>query len=437
MKILFVAVNREKRPIPVIPYGMCWVAAALREKGHEVEACDLMFAEDPRQELSRVIKGFNPQLIGVSIRNTDNQDFHDQKCYGPEIKEVIDCCKEVTDAPMVLGGPGFSSKPEAMLRYLGLDIGIVGDGEWAMGEVVGKINSPRDIAGIPGVAMLTDGKFYYQPARLIERLDNLPSPAVDLIDYKKYQANTGVGSVQTKRGCSFNCLYCQILDYHGHAERLRSPGRIADDIETLIKEYGINYLYFTDNLFNHPRKHAEDICQELLRRKLEVQWSSYFHPRFIDRQFIQLIKGCGCAEILFNTGTITRVEKDEPGVDLECLRQSISICQAEGLKFTHFIFFGAPGDDLATLERIFEIMEEVEEPSQFFILYSMPVFPGARIFDLAREEGIISGITAEPTFYTPSIVDEAIKDYIHQSCEKHTNWFYTLKGADYLLRNQG
>jgi len=90
MKILFVAVNREKRPIPVIPYGMCWVAAALREKGHEVEACDLMFAEDPRQELSRVIKGFNPQLIGVSIRNTDNQDFHDQKCYGPEIKEVID-----------------------------------------------------------------------------------------------------------------------------------------------------------------------------------------------------------------------------------------------------------------------------------------------------------------------------------------------------------
>ena len=122
---------------------------------------------------------------------------------------------------------------------------------------------------------------------------------------------------------------------------------------------------------------------------------------------------------------------------MECLRQSISICQAEGLKFTHFIFFGAPGDDLATLERIFEIMEEVEEPSQFFILYSMPVFPGARIFDLAREEGIISGITAEPTFYTPSIVDEAIKDYIHQSCEKHTNWFYTLKGADYLLRNQG
>jgi radical SAM superfamily enzyme YgiQ (UPF0313 family) len=309
---------------------------------------------------------------------------------------------------------------------LGLEIGIIGEGEITLKQLINKIDQPEELEKIDGLGLLKGGKFIRTDPCRPESLDQLAPPAVDLIDYSKYYQNDGCGSIQTKRGCSFDCFYCQSLDYHGGKERCRSPKNVVTDIEALVKTYGIEYFYFTDNLFNYPKDHAEAICKEIIARKLSTQWTSYFHPGFMGKDFLQLLKAAGCGEILFNTGTISMAEKDQQTTDLETLRNSIIDCKKVGMTFTHFLFFGAPGEDFPLLKKTFEVIEDMEEPDQFFILYHLPVFPGARLAELARSEMGIAEIPIEPLFYTSPEANKEVIDYIQEQCTRYPNWHYKI-----------
>ena len=126
MKILLISVNREKMPYPVFPLGLAYLVRVLKEEGYRIEVLDLCFSQDPSVELKETLQRFQPDLIGLSLRNLDNLTYPTSVSYLKEVEEVIQVCRQYSSAKLILGGSGYSLAPKELIQHLDVDFGIVG-----------------------------------------------------------------------------------------------------------------------------------------------------------------------------------------------------------------------------------------------------------------------------------------------------------------------
>src|SRR5512136_867610 len=131
MRVLLVSANRERIPDPIFPLGLAYIAAAARQAEHEVAVADLCFGRHPLDDLRQQVNAFQPDVVGLSIRNIDNAaypltvEYLDQHC------EVVETLRVVTRAPIILGGSGFAILPQPYMQALDGDWGVAGEGEQA------------------------------------------------------------------------------------------------------------------------------------------------------------------------------------------------------------------------------------------------------------------------------------------------------------------
>jgi radical SAM superfamily enzyme YgiQ (UPF0313 family) len=139
VRLLLVSANTEKIPDPVYPIGAAAVGGAARRAGHEVSALDLCFAQDARREVVDTIRAFTPHVVGLSLRNLDNSAYPENCSYIEDYRALVSWVRESTDAPVVLGGAGFTVMPATILEELHADYGVVGEGElvfpWLLGAI--------------------------------------------------------------------------------------------------------------------------------------------------------------------------------------------------------------------------------------------------------------------------------------------------------------
>ena len=132
MNILLISSNRLKHPWPVIPFGLCSVAAALEAAGHDVSFLDLCFSKDPDREVRLAVRNFKPGLVGVGIRNIDNAAGFNAVFFLDQIKaEVINPLKSTFEGPIVIGGAAVGISGAEMLHFFDLPLAIPhqGDGQ--------------------------------------------------------------------------------------------------------------------------------------------------------------------------------------------------------------------------------------------------------------------------------------------------------------------
>ncbi len=128
MRLLFLSPNQCRLVFLPLPLGLASVVASVAPE-HEVRVLDFMFLDDPLVQVDRTVNEFRPELVGLSVRNIDNQDSVHPEAYFPQVKELVDHLKELGPAPVVLGGAGFSVAPREFMEFTGADFGLVGEGE--------------------------------------------------------------------------------------------------------------------------------------------------------------------------------------------------------------------------------------------------------------------------------------------------------------------
>lgn len=296
MRILLTNCSLGQAQRPVFPLGLAYIASALEQ--HEVVCFDSAVAQDPLPELTEVVNQFKPEVVGLSLRNIDTLQSYDVVSYWPffveTVKHLRACCP---GAVLVAGGAGFSLFAEEIMKQLPeLDFGIHLEGELSFPELLDNLGHPE---AVKGIYYRREGQVLFTGARELLDFDAIPMPRRDLFDLSAYKGLQGMG-VQTKRGCVFDCMYCTYPFLSGHRLRLRSPEKVAEEVEMLSQEYGIKDIFFADNIFNQPLAHARAICQELVRRKLDVQWTAYFSEREITADFVELALESGCVKFLFS-----------------------------------------------------------------------------------------------------------------------------------------
>src|SRR5262249_3211502 len=157
-----------------------------------------------------------------------------------------------------------------------------------------------------------------------------------------YYERGGALNVQTKRGCYFECVFCSYPLIEGSKVRMRTPAAVVDEIQEVRAEHGVRHWFFVDNIFNAPIRHAKQICEEIVRPELDVEWSGYLNPKFIDAELCALMSRSGCKAIEFGTdaGSPSMIANFKKEFDVDDLRRTSRLCHEHGLKFCHSLIFG-------------------------------------------------------------------------------------------------
>lgn len=426
MKILLVQANKSGGMVPVFPLGLAYLAGSLHKMGHEIRSFDLPFQRDYKQGLNKAIAEFCPDVIGVSLRNLDNQRYSAPVSFLPEAREVVKICQESSQAKIIVGGSGFSIAPEQLLDYLGLDLGIAGEGEEALIHLLQSIDEGSGFGNIPGVVMRCQGKTEMVKPCQIEDLDSLELPSRGIFEPKKYIQEGAVLNVRTKRGCPFKCIYCTTPQIEGNRMRIATPRKVVDELEMLKKDYGADEFYFTDNIFNYPAEHAESICREIISRGLDIKWQCIVNPCTLSKELLQLMKEAGCHGFTLGieSGSPQIIRNLHKNFTVEQVRQSCIYCHKLSINHNCSILFGGPGENRKTVEETVSLMERLR-PSSVSITVGIRVYPNTELARIARDDGILDvhSDLLSPTFYLSPEIKDWIFDYIKEVGEQ-SGWVF-------------
>jgi radical SAM superfamily enzyme YgiQ (UPF0313 family) len=225
-------------------------------------------------------------------------------------------------------------------------------------------------------------------------------------------------NVQTKRGCSYKCIYCTYPLVEGRRIRMRSPESVVDELEHARQTTGVEHYFFVDSVFNNPRRHAEAVCKEIIRRRLDIKWSAYCTPLGMDGPLAALMLEAGCTGVEFGLDSLDNkgllvLGKAFRYTDIE---QASDGCRRAGLKFCHFMFMGAPGDSVRLVREQFYKLDDLS-PDAAVIMAGIRVFPRT---ELAKLMGLKKlGLTPE-FFIEPEVLEHL--DELSDEVSRRRNW---------------
>jgi radical SAM superfamily enzyme YgiQ (UPF0313 family) len=305
VRVLLIATNREARPSYAVPAGVAYLQNALLEAGHQAQIVDLCFEPDERLEavVTKEMTDFQPDLVGVSIRNVDNETYLRYRGNLGDVRIAIEACRASSDAPIVLGGSAFSLMPVEIMKLLGVDLGVVGEGEPAIVAIADAMRDGRVLDCAPGLVRLVGGEVVSsEPARVADPA-SIRAPRTFRPD-PRYFSNAVVGpqptyGIQTKRGCTFRCSYCPVPSIEGKRFRLRAPDEIVDEMRHVRDLAGVHRFFITDSIFNLPKRHAIAVCRALVDSRLGVTWMAYTNPLQYDQELTDLFREAGCETLNF------------------------------------------------------------------------------------------------------------------------------------------
>jgi radical SAM superfamily enzyme YgiQ (UPF0313 family) len=175
MRVLLISANTEKINMSTLPLGLACVAAATQKAGYDVAMVDLMVEKDTRTVLKEAIEGFRPEIIGISVRNIDDQNMENPRFLLDPVKEIVADCRSLSEATIVLGGAGYSIFPESALSFLGADMGIQGEGEVAFPDLIERMEYDTSLSGLSGLYLPGHGlQCKRMFAKNLEKGENIP-----------------------------------------------------------------------------------------------------------------------------------------------------------------------------------------------------------------------------------------------------------------------
>ena len=393
MKVLLVSANTLNVPYPVYPIGLDYVKGALGG-AHLVRVFDMNV--DP-EGLTGFISGFQPDVVGLSVRNIDNLDFSDSKSFVENYRGIAGEIRAATQAPLVLGGSGFTIFPQEIMRECGSDFGIIGPGEH-FAALLDALENKRSLKDIPGVVE-RDSKSYKKSGQWGGAFKRDFDADADHVPY--YIEKGGILNLQTKRGCAYKCVYCTYSEIEGASLSLFPPDEVAATALEL-QEAGAQYLYIVDSAFNCDWEHSLEVAQSFRKYGLAIPWGGLFTPLAPPRGYFRRLRDAGLKHVEFGTDSLSDPVLSsyvKPFREADVFRAHEGALEA-GLHIAHFFLPGGPGESLQTLEQTLTSAEGLRRSVLFFFC-GIRIYPLTRLYEIAVEEGLIerSRDISHPVFY--------------------------------------
>jgi hypothetical protein len=429
MRILLIATNRHKRLMgrmnaQPLPIGLAYIAGYLDQTRHTVKMLDLMFSGDGYlQEVEHTVRAFQPELVGLSIRNLSNHSYLDPQWQLPITKAVIERLRATAKAPIVCGGPAFSILPRACFAYVEPDLGIAGDAGETFAELADRLER-----GDPSYVDLP-GLVYRQGDHIISNEVSSSSrfsqpPRLEDLDMAKYrQAGFGIGVLTKLGGFYYPTVPSGVPIEDGAWRVIRPVAEVIHEVKDLEERFALRKVFFIDNCFNIPLAHAKALCQALIEADLKIHWNTCLAPYGCDAELVRLMKRAGCALVLM--GGIGGDSHDAVTLEerLEPLLETCRLCEAGGLHYTISQVFGEPGETRETVGRKLVFLRQLK-PAMANLRVGVSILPGTAVAARALKEGMIADEAEliRPTFYLAAEVRDWIVDDLKAEVASNPRW---------------
>ena len=430
MKILLISTNQNRLPMPVMPIGACIVAEACEEAGHRVQLLDLMFARDAMGDIPASLTGFNPDVVGLSIRNIDNVDMRGPVFFLDELRGIVAAIRALSGARIILGGAALGVMPEQILRLVPDAVAVVGDGELVLPQLLQRMERAEALDGLPGVAYLEAGVLH----RECEALPAF-STACRAPDYRRwlntraYRSQMATATVQTKLGCHFHCVYCSYPLIEGNCCRLKDPDSVAEAVRQLAAA-GFRDIEFVDSVFNAPHRHALEVCAALARVKHGARLQCLdLNPRDFDDELLSAMERAGFVGmgITLESASDPVLQGLRKGFTSREVYHAAQAVRRHRIPCAWIFLFGGPGETRETVRETLRFAENQIRPGDVaFFNTGLRVYPGTELETIARGEGVLSlspDAMLAPVFYLSAQVDAGwMEQELKRSMDGHMNF---------------
>jgi anaerobic magnesium-protoporphyrin IX monomethyl ester cyclase len=417
-KVLLVqAISMEGLDIErVYPIGIVTLGTLLHRSGQfDVTIFDMNMAANPYADLKQRIDDIQPDVIGISLRNLDPLGNRTTSLIVPFTMTVRFIHEFAPDTPLMAGGTAFTLFPERLMTdFPEIAAGVVGEAEHNAVPLTLALSERETPPDLPGIIRRKDGAVHLNP----------PAADFDMKDYKqidrtllspepylkvnKYVESIGI---ETKRGCCFHCGYCAYPKLSGRCMRLRDPISVVDEIEDLNKRYGVTRFHLTDSIVNFPAPHLDTICEELLRRDLNIHWSGFFREDLLTRENAKLYADSGCESFSLSPDGLCQKHLDmlEKHLTVDQILDTARFLADTGIIAVYHFLVNVPGESPETVAEAKKLIDAIygihagTKSLGTIVLNLIRIMPGTKIERLALENGVITADTdlLYPVFYDP------------------------------------
>lgn len=332
------------------PLGLAYLAAVLERDGFSnLKIIDMLAEKISFERIGEAIAKFNPAILGLTLTTRQVKP----------VAEIIKITKEISpDILCVIGGVQASALPEKTLVETGADVCVFGEGELTILELARALINKGSLDSIEGIVFKKGETTQKNPPRaLIKDLDALPFPARHLLLLPKEYSRDSQTALSdnetvmvTSRGCPFRCAFCD-KSVFGRTHRVRSAKNVVDEVEFLVKEYGVKSIRFFDDLLTSIPERIKAICHELKERNLNIKWSCESRVNTINLELLTVMKEAGCVEMHFGieSGNQEILNLQQKDITLEQIVAAVKITNQVGIASRGYFIIGLPGDTRKTI----------------------------------------------------------------------------------------
>jgi radical SAM superfamily enzyme YgiQ (UPF0313 family) len=405
------------------PMGLAMLGAALLKADFEVDILDVDARRATVDEITAVIDRQGTKLVGLSVTT-------------PIFKNALHLCEQLkTRRPEVktcLGGYHPSMEPVACVQPDGVDYVVKGEGERTIVELARAVEAgptPERLRAIDGLYFKDQGKIMANRQRaLIADLDCLPFSARHLFDRQRYSypdaKYTPAFPLYTSRGCPGRCSFCLQQHVTGRKLRVRSAKNVADEVGSLISDFGARELHVWDDMFTCNKRRVFEIRDEFQRRgfKIAVAFTAGIRVDTVSPEVLQAMREMGGYAVAFGveSGDQEILDRAHKGITLDEVRRAVALAKGLGFETWCFFMLGLMGETAQTIEKTIAFAQELDpDVAKFHILKP---YPGSEIHEQMKAAGLILdfevenyGIHTYPVHRTEALSAEQIYRYQQQA----------------------
>lgn len=363
--------------------GIPYLLSTLKSNGHtDVHALNFfnMPWSETRDMTIKALEDVKPDVVLLSC-------FTINRTAG--VKTALLAKEHNPSVKVVMGGMHPSFMYRQLLTNYPVDAVCIGEGEATIVELIEAFENNGPLDSIKGLAIKKDGQVITTGRRdLIKDLDTIPFPAHEL--YADEIRKTKKAHIVTSRGCPYGCNFCSTTEFWGRSWRARSSKNVVDEIEMLVREYGVEYISFEDDEYTLQKKRTIELSKEILDRGIKVKWSCSTRVNTIDREQLEWMTKSGCDHVAFGveSGSPKIIKNIGKKITNEQIIKAFELLDEFGLSRGAYLMVGNPGEDRKTVGETIQLIKRLG--LDITAVAVAELYPGTQFYDLAKKKGFIT-----------------------------------------------
>lgn len=364
--------------------GLAYIAAAIRDQGHEVKIIDYEVNNHNIDKVREDIREYRPDAVGMTAYITNMK-----RCV-----RVAAIAKEVNPKiATIIGGPQVTIFPEEAFQAEAIDMIVISEGEIIIRNVLNALGSDDLLRGVKGIWFRSkSGEIIKNPREgLVDDLDIFPSPALDLFDMEKYYPpahirGKRVAHLLTSRGCPFKCTFCETKLTFGRSLRYNSTQRAIKEMQSLIDK-GFDSFQFYDDIFTINKKRVAELCGAIIQRGWNIQWMCFTRTNCVNDETLALMKKSGCYLITYGgeSGDDDLLKLIKKNLTVATNFKGISMTREHGIQTMSSFMLGLPTE---TREQSLKTIDfAIDSGLDYAVFPITEPYPGTELWVDAQKYG--------------------------------------------------